>query len=44
MSSSVVINMHCAPVELEQFDPENPGMAMTLARDAIRKWAARCTL
>jgi Protein of unknown function (DUF3631) len=28
----------------KQFDPENPGMAMTLARDAIRKWAARCTL
>jgi Protein of unknown function (DUF3631) len=42
MSRSIAVNMHRSPVELKIFDAADP--AWIVVREAIQKWAARCTL
>jgi Protein of unknown function (DUF3631) len=42
MSRSIAINMHRSPVPLKPLDEAD--RAFIIAREAIQKWAARCTL
>jgi Protein of unknown function (DUF3631) len=42
MSRSIAINMHRSPDQLEVFDETDRAFIVT--REAIQKWAARCTL